>query len=205
VILCWCWRCDPCTWVTLAFVAVWQPLLQPLQQQHALQQRLECTQWREVVRWGPHGVRPQQLQLPTGHVCRQRDWHRLLRPQPWQHGLPGGLHILTSFRARQRKGGSPVAQLQWSALPGRSDLRDWGPRHGQESRVLPEPGHPQQEPGRVKPAEQGEQHLQHKWCCVPHQVRLCPPSGFPTNPLQCAVGDLLGALILYVFFYVIYF
>lgn len=215
----WCWGCDPCTWVTLASVVVWQPLLQPLKQQHSVQQCIECPQWREVVWWWPHGIRTQQLQLPAGHLCWQ--WHRyhLLRPQPRQHGLPGGCHFVASFGAGQREGGTPVAQLQRSALPGRSDLRHWGPRHGQESRVLSELGHPQQEPGRLKSSDQGEQHLQHKWCCLTHQVsalQVCLPSEVSTSPtLVCAdvlrgtgvcVQLFINTVFLYtVIFYAIYF
>lgn len=148
---------------------VWQPLLQPFQQQYTLQQCFQCSQWWEMVwQWRAHGIGAEQLQLPSRDISWQWHWHHFLWPQPRQHRLPGGCHI-TPHRAAQGEGGTAVAQLQRSGLHCRQDIRKRQP-HGQESWILAQPGYSQQESASLQPSHKGEQCLQFKWCCLTYKV-----------------------------------
>lgn len=115
-----------------------------------------------------HGIGAEQLQLPSRDISWQRHRHHFLRPQPWQHRLPGGCHIAPD-RAGQGEGGAAVAQLQRGGVHCRQDIGKGQP-HGPQSWVVTQPGYSQQESASLQPSHKGEQCLQFKWCCLTYKV-----------------------------------
>lgn len=167
---------------------VWQPLLQPFQQQYTVQQCLQCSQrWEMVWQWRAHGIGAEQLQLPSGHFSWQRHRHHFLRAQPRQHRLPGSCDF-SPHRDGQGEGGTTVAQLQRSGVHCRQDIREGQP-HGPESWVFAQPRYSQQESASLQPSHEGEQCLQPKWCCLTYKViftscMIGPPYSFShSHPL----------------------